>query len=250
MMQMPYDGVLQLVENLMVIARKAQQQKKAEIPRLVPALQHRMQQKEELMKTQADANAWLPEAREAKLGPMDYMDRCNKFLAKLDTLGWKRSFHQSLFHAVSVSCCAPGPDAGTDAGLPQDFIRATSRSFFKMEKPGTFARMHAQLLAKNNWDCIAQEILISTPRRFGKTISESARAPRRARPTPARPTPRAPRAKLTPRAPRRREHVLRGPAPQLSSRRNQHLLHVQAHFAEDLEERHEICDDDRRSRPR
>jgi hypothetical protein len=180
MIQMPYDGVLQLVENLMVIARKAQQQKKAEIPRLVPALQHRMQQKEELMKTQADANAWLPEAREAKLGPMDYMDRCNKFLAKLDTLGWKRSFHQSLFHAVSVSCCAPGPDAGTDAGLPQDFIRATSRSFFKMEKPGTFARMHAQLLAKNNWDCIAQEILISTPRRFGKTISESARAPRRA----------------------------------------------------------------------
>lgn len=40
-----------------------------------------------------------------------------------------------------------------------------------MEKPGTFAKMHAQLLAKNNWDCIAQEILISTPRRFGKTIS-------------------------------------------------------------------------------
>jgi len=27
------------------------------------------------------------------------------------------------------------------------------------------------LLQKNNWDCIAQEILISTPRRFGKTIS-------------------------------------------------------------------------------
>jgi len=32
--------------------------------------------------------------------------------------------------------------------------------------------MHGQLLQKNNWDCIAQEILISTPRRFGKTISE------------------------------------------------------------------------------
>ena len=58
-----------------------------------------------------------------------------------------------------------------------------------MEKPGTFARMHAQLLAKNNWDCIAQEILISTPRRFGKTISESA--------------PRAPRATRRARAPRR-----------------------------------------------
>ena len=131
MMQMPYDGVLQLAENLIVLARKAQQQQRVEIPRLMPALQHRMQQKEELMKTQADANAWLPEAREAKLSPMDYMDRCNKFLAKLDTLGWKRSFHQSLFHAVSVSCRAPscgfseagttrccaGDGRGTDAGL-------------------------------------------------------------------------------------------------------------------------------------
>jgi hypothetical protein len=107
MMRMPYDGVLHLAENLIVLARKAQQQQRVEIPRLMPALQHRMQQKEELMKTQADANAWLPEAREAKLSPMDYMDRCNKFLAKLDTLGWKRSFHQSLFHAVSGSCCAP-----------------------------------------------------------------------------------------------------------------------------------------------
>jgi hypothetical protein len=47
-----------------------------------------------------------------------------------------------------------------------------------MEKPGTFARTHAQLLAKNNWDSIAQEILISTPRRFGKTISEEAAASR------------------------------------------------------------------------
>ena len=40
------------------------------------------------------------EAKEAKLSPMDYMDRCNRFLCKLDTLGWKRSFHQNLFHAV------------------------------------------------------------------------------------------------------------------------------------------------------
>ena len=59
-----------------------------------------------------------------------------------------------------------------------------------MEKPGAFARMHAQLLQKNNWDCIAQEILISTPRRFGKTISES-RAPEG--PTRARPARRGPR---------------------------------------------------------
>lgn len=59
-----------------------------------------------------------------------------------------------------------------------------------MEKPGAFARMHAQLLQKNNWDCIAQEILISTPRRFGKTISES-RGPRAAHARP--PARRGPR---------------------------------------------------------
>jgi hypothetical protein len=96
--------------------------------------------------------------------------------------------------------------------------------------------MHAQLLAKNNWDCITQEILISTPLRFGKTISESVLRVQRVRTHHHC-------------APHRREHVLRSVAPQLSSRRNQHLLHVQTHFAEDLEKRHEICDDDCRSRP-
>jgi hypothetical protein len=106
-----------------------------------------------------------------------------------------------------------------------------ARSFFKMEKPGTFARMHAQLLQKNNWDCIAQEILISTPRRFGKTISEC-------------PAPAAPHA-VPVRGPRtdpayRCQHVLRGPAAVVSFCRDQHLLHVQADLAEDIEERHEV----------
>jgi hypothetical protein len=102
-MQMPYAGVLQLLQNVIDRERKAQQQTEAEVPRLLPALQYRLQQKEALMKLQADSSVWLPEAREAKLSPMEYMDRCSKFLAKLDTLGWKRSFHQSLFHAVSVA---------------------------------------------------------------------------------------------------------------------------------------------------
>jgi hypothetical protein len=114
---------------------------------------------------------------------MEYMDRCHRFLCKLDTLGWRRSFHQNLFHAVRVRCCRAAPPrpprprarparpASDKHSRSQDFIRATARSFFKLEKPGTFARMHGMLLQKNNWDCIAQEILISTPRRFGKTIS-------------------------------------------------------------------------------
>ncbi len=68
------DEVLQLADNLIVLARKAQQQQRVEVPLLMPALQHHMQQKEELMKTQAEANAWLPDTREAKLSLMDYMD--------------------------------------------------------------------------------------------------------------------------------------------------------------------------------
>ena len=105
-MQVPYDGVLQMLQHVIDRERKAQEQKKAEVPLLIPALQYRLQKKEMQMKLQTDTSTWLPEAREAKLGPMEYMDRCTKFLAKLDTLGWKRSFHQSLFHAVSVACRA------------------------------------------------------------------------------------------------------------------------------------------------
>ena len=191
-----HDGVLELMERLLARARAALQDSGPEVPRLVPGLLHRLRKTEELMRTRGEKEAWLPEAREAKLSPMEYMDRCNRFLCKLDTLGWKRSFHQNLFHAVCANVVfpffhfffkfhffifvyfqitpplRPARANAARAAWRQDFIRATARSFFKLEKPGTFARMHGQLLQKNNWDCIAQEILISTPRRFGKTISE------------------------------------------------------------------------------
>ena len=103
----PCDDVLKLLQNLVASRRRAQQQTTAEAPRLMPALQYRMQKKEDVMRLQKDADSWLPQAREAKLSPMDYMDRCSSFLAKLDTMGWRRSFHQSLFHAVRA--CAGRP---------------------------------------------------------------------------------------------------------------------------------------------
>jgi hypothetical protein len=92
-------------------------------------------------------------AREIKKEPMEYMQLCRQYLAKLDTLGWSRSYHQRLFH--------------------DDFLKACTRSFWKLEPPGQFARDHQRVLRTNSWDHIAQEILISTPRRFGKTISVS-----------------------------------------------------------------------------
>lgn len=85
--------------------------------------------------------------------PFDRMDDCRNALAYLDGCGWNRSFHQRLFH--------------------EDFLKACTRIFWKLEKPGQFARDHQKVLLANNWEHLAQEVLISTPRRFGKTISVS-----------------------------------------------------------------------------
>jgi hypothetical protein len=81
------------------------------------------------------------------------MQSCRDALGLLDENGWRRSYHQRLFH--------------------DDFIRACTRIFWKREAPGKFAREQCEILRRNNWSHIQQEVLISTPRRFGKTISVS-----------------------------------------------------------------------------
>jgi hypothetical protein len=118
---------------------------------LVSTLEHRLQKRFELK--QATSEAWAPGAKEAKKEPLEYMQLCRTYLAKLDKMGWNRSYHQRLFH--------------------DDFLKACTRTFWKLERPGQFARDHQRVLRLNSWDHIAQEILISTPRRFGKTISVS-----------------------------------------------------------------------------
>ncbi len=116
---------------------------------LQPALQRRLQERLRGSMTEK----WAPGAKEPKRDPLEYMQLCRQYLAKLDTMGWNRSYHQRLFH--------------------DDFLKACTRSFWKLEPPGQFARDHQKVLRVNSWDHIAQEILISTPRRFGKTISVS-----------------------------------------------------------------------------
>ena len=81
------------------------------------------------------------------------IERCREALRALDMCGWARSFHQKQFH--------------------ESYIRACARVFFKTDGPGAFARNQKQLLELNGWDHIAQEVLVSTPRRFGKTVSIS-----------------------------------------------------------------------------
>ena len=78
---------------------------------------------------------------------------CRVALDTMDRMGWQRSFHQRMFH--------------------DNFIRACARIFFKTEPGGAFARAHQSILDLNGWDNLSQEVLISTPRRFGKTISVS-----------------------------------------------------------------------------
>jgi hypothetical protein len=73
------------------------------------------------------------------------IDKCRDALDSIDRQGYARSFHQRLFH--------------------DHFIRACARIFWKTEPPGSFARCHQQILERNGWDHLSQEILVSTPRR-------------------------------------------------------------------------------------
>jgi hypothetical protein len=88
-----------------------------------------------------------------KLDGFDRIERCREALCALDNSGWKRSFHQRAFH--------------------ESYIRACARVFFKTDPPAHFEKNQQRLLELNNWAHISQEVLVSTPRRFGKTISIS-----------------------------------------------------------------------------
>jgi hypothetical protein len=125
----------------------------ANVAPLVSGLAQRLQKRQKQIDLMKEGETWASGAKEAKKDPLEYMELCRKYLAKMDTQGWNRSYHQRLFH--------------------DDFLKACTRSFWKLEKPGQFSRDHQKVLRVNNWDHIAQEILISTPRRFGKTISVS-----------------------------------------------------------------------------
>jgi hypothetical protein len=87
------------------------------------------------------------------MSAFDRIKECRRGLEALDRQGWNRSYHQRQFH--------------------EQFTRACARIFYKTEPPGVFQRDHQRLLQVNGWHNLSQEILISTPRRFGKTISVS-----------------------------------------------------------------------------
>jgi hypothetical protein len=96
---------------------------------------------------------YLKVARKVECNGFRRMLKCRQALEAIDRRGWLRSFHQRMFH--------------------DNFIRACARIFWKREPHGVFAKDHQRILEVNGWDHLSQEVLVSTPRRFGKTISVS-----------------------------------------------------------------------------
>ena len=68
-------------------------------------------------------------------------------LSRIDANGYERSAHQVLFHDAFTRCC--------------------SRILYREEWP-VFS---PQIMQHNKWERCGSEMLISTPRRFGKTFS-------------------------------------------------------------------------------
>ena len=98
----------------------------ANVAPLVSGLAQRLQKKQAQLDLMKEGEQWAVGAKEAKKDPLEYMELCRTYLAKMDTQGWNRSYHQRLFH--------------------DDFLKACTRSFWKLEKSGQFARDHQKLL--------------------------------------------------------------------------------------------------------
>ena len=109
-----------------------------------------------------------------KIDGFERMRQCRLALDALDVAGWKRSYHQRLFHEAYIAACArPFWKLDPPGILPEFAFIKFCVDCNLFSNTGSFARAHQKILDFNNWDNLAQEILISTPRRFGKTISVS-----------------------------------------------------------------------------
>ena len=103
------------------------------------------------------------------------MAMCRKALEALDRRGWERSYHQRYFHDHFIRACArvfwKVCVFTRCSKLQSDVLADVTHN--QVEPEGSFAKDHQRILELNGWDTLDQEVLISTPRRFGKTISVS-----------------------------------------------------------------------------
>lgn len=85
--------------------------------------------------------------KHAKVSGDTRLHNLRKTLEMFDNRGYQRSFQQRLFHEA--------------------FVRACIKHIYKED----FASCAARLMRENRWVDIKQEVMITTPRRFGKTFS-------------------------------------------------------------------------------
>jgi hypothetical protein len=125
--------------------REAKKQKLMELPAF-SSMRQISEEQEKLAHIHVDDDDGENNGQKTKTSNgFERMQQCRLALEALDVAGWKRSYHQRLFHEAYIAACA--------------------RPFWKLDPPGSFARAHQKILDVNNWDNLAQEILISTPRR-------------------------------------------------------------------------------------
>lgn len=81
------------------------------------------------------------------------------------------SFHALLSvvsHALGACCCAQGFERSAHQVLFHDaMIRAISRVLYRAD----WATKRPDIMRKHGWERCPGEVLVSTPRRFGKTFS-------------------------------------------------------------------------------
>lgn len=128
--------------------------------RHVDALQDAKRQRREALQLQSVAVACsraaagaaavgeLGEARASDVFAGDAaMRTMHRLLAMIDDRGFARSSQQLSFHSA--------------------FIRATARVIYRDD----WAKSQPRIMEINKWDSTPSEVLVSTPRRFGKTFS-------------------------------------------------------------------------------
>lgn len=129
------------IEKQLVEERKRQVQQASEEAneqRLdeLPALQSMMMlMKQKRQRNESSVSSSIS-AGPATVDGFYRMNQCRKALDALDMAGWKRSYHQRMFHEAYLAACA--------------------RPFWKLDPPGSFARAHQKILDVNGWESLAQ----------------------------------------------------------------------------------------------
>ena len=90
----PHDPLTPFLDAVIDRERAKAAPAEAIVAPLVSGLAQRLQKKQEQIDMLRDGEKWAAGAREAKKDPLEYMELCRTYLAKMDTQGWNRSYHQ------------------------------------------------------------------------------------------------------------------------------------------------------------